>query len=82
MFDFNSAGKKFCVDATKETKYLGRLVNHGKTNGNLKPRVVKLDDKPHLVLFASRDIGEGEELFFDYNETDRDALKQFPFLKL
>ena len=39
MFFFEYLAKKWCVDATAETPYKGRLVNHSKLRPNLKARV-------------------------------------------
>lgn len=61
----------FSIDATEETTDgLGRLVNHGrKKERNCTMKVVDMENKPHLCLFATRDIKEGSELLYDYGIT-------------
>lgn len=68
MYFFEYRNKKWCVDATSETDFKGRLVNHSYLNPNLKSRVVELPNSIHLCLFAKRDIKIGEELLYDYGE--------------
>lgn len=58
MFWIMHRARKYCVDATAETGRFGRLINHSRF-GNLKPKVVEIDDKPHLLLFAARPIFPG-----------------------
>ena len=58
------------VDSTDEPcdgPQLGRLVNHGeRRERNAKMKMVVVDGKPSLCLFAIRDIKSGEELLYDY----------------
>ncbi|KAM9740499.1 uncharacterized protein ACNS7B_011926 isoform 2-T3 [Menidia menidia] len=65
MYYFQYQSKTYCVDATKETGRLGRLINHSK-NGNCQTRLHPIDGAPHLILVASRDIEAEEELLYDY----------------
>ncbi|XP_033747262.1 N-lysine methyltransferase KMT5A-like [Pecten maximus] len=62
-FFFSHNGNQFCVDATKETDFLGRLINHGSQSG--QNSVMKCIDG-HLCLFSTRDIEIGEEILYDY----------------
>ena len=58
----------FSIDATRQDG-MGRLVNDaqaGDTANNCKITVVDVSSRPHLCLFAIRDIQEGEELRYDY----------------
>lgn len=71
----------YSVDATRESGRLGRLINHSKTEANLKTRVIELDGTPYLCLFAARDVMVGEELLFDYGERRRDVINSLPWLK-
>lgn len=41
------------VDATN-SKRIGRLVNHSRTQFNLRTKLFEFDNKPHLGLVASR----------------------------
>ena len=37
-------------------------------HGNAKMKKLLVDGKPHLCLFATKHIGEGDQLFFDYGD--------------
>ena len=71
----------FCIDATEETKELGRLINHSRKNANLKPISVKLNGRPRLAFIASKEIKVGDEILFDYNDNRPKSVQNFPFLK-
>ena len=71
----------FSVDATAESKKLGRLVNHSR-NGNLVARVVDVGAVPHLVLTAKEDIPNGVEVSYDYGDRSREAIRNHPWLAL
>jgi len=79
MYYFKFKNKQYCIDATKETNRLGRLVNHSK-KGNLKTRTFPIQESPHLVFFAGRDIQPGEELSYDYGDRRKAALDSHPWL--
>jgi histone-lysine N-methyltransferase SETD8 len=81
MYFFEYKGKKMCVDATNESKYKGRLVNHSFLKPNLKSRVVELPDSIHLCLFAKRNIQIGEELIYDYGDRRFRTIAYNPWLK-
>ncbi|KAJ4927346.1 hypothetical protein JOQ06_015079 [Pogonophryne albipinna] len=70
MFDFRLNGQELCVDAAKEDNSLGRLVNDDHVNPNCKMKLIKVDGKPHLCLFALKDISPGEEIAYDYSDSD------------
>ena len=72
----------FSVDATKEDDSLGRLINHSRTNANLKSQGIEVDDTPHLIFYAIRDIKHGEELAYDYGDRSAASLRIHPWLKL
>ncbi|XP_030650286.1 lysine methyltransferase 5Ab [Chanos chanos] len=80
MYYFQYRNKTYCVDATAETKRLGRLLNHSK-NGNCQTRLHAIAGVPHLILVASRDIEPGEELVYDYGDRSREAIAAHPWLK-
>lgn len=71
----------FSVDATAETKKLGRLVNHSRT-GNLIARIVEVNSVPHLVLTAKEDIPIGVEVTYDYGDRSRESIRHHPWLAL
>lgn len=78
MYFFEQNGRKWCVDATKPDKTLGRLINHSKKLANLRTKVIEHRKRPHLIFIASRDIVKGEELCYDYGERRKpivDSLK-------
>ncbi|KAH9525536.1 N-lysine methyltransferase kmt5a [Bulinus truncatus] len=81
MYYFQCASKQYCIDATSESKYFGRLVNHSR-EGNCCTKAVMINNKPYLYLLASRDIEPGEELCYDYGDRRKEALAQHPWLKL
>lgn len=69
------------IDATEESGKLGRLLNHSKTNSNCHPKIVIVQDRPCLILFASRNIATGEELQYDYGDRSKVSIDSHPWLK-
>uniref|UniRef100_UPI0037E72ECE lysine methyltransferase 5Ab n=1 Tax=Semicossyphus pulcher TaxID=241346 RepID=UPI0037E72ECE len=80
MYYFQFQTKTYCVDATKETSRLGRLINHSKT-GNCQTKLHPIDGTPHLILVASRDIRAEEELLYDYGDRSKASISAHPWLK-
>ena len=80
MYYFEFKDKKYCVDATKESKNMGRLLNHSKQNANCHTKVVSIEDEPYLILTAARDIQPGEELVYDYGDRNKEILEENPWL--
>ncbi|XP_062445681.1 N-lysine methyltransferase KMT5A isoform X2 [Rhea pennata] len=80
MYYFQYLSKTYCVDATKETNRLGRLINHSKC-GNCQTKLHDIDGVPHLILVASRDIKAGEELLYDYGDRSKASIEAHPWLK-
>ncbi|XP_041864344.1 N-lysine methyltransferase KMT5A-A-like isoform X2 [Melanotaenia boesemani] len=70
LFDFQFNGKQLCVDAAKEDGSLGRLVNDDDKNPNSKMKVIRVDGRPHLCLFALKNIAVGEEITYNYGDSD------------
>ncbi|XP_059358170.1 uncharacterized protein LOC132096669 isoform X3 [Carassius carassius] len=70
LFDFQWHGKNWCMDASKEDSSLGRLANDETRNPTCKMRTVEVSRKPHLCLFAVRDILPGEEITYNYGDSD------------
>lgn len=61
----------FCsVDAAREDGSLGRLVNDNHINPNSKMKFLNVEGKPHLCLFATQDISAGEEITYNYGNSD------------
>ncbi|XP_026199767.1 lysine methyltransferase 5Ab [Anabas testudineus] len=80
MYYFQYQCKTYCIDATKETSRLGRLINHSKI-GNCQTKLHAIDGTPHLILVASRDIKAEEELLYDYGDRSKDSILAHPWLK-
>ncbi|XP_056289172.1 N-lysine methyltransferase KMT5A-A-like [Pseudoliparis swirei] len=69
MFSFRYNGQQLCVDAAKEDDSLGRLVNDNHLNPNCKMKAMSVNGKPHLCLFAIKDISPGDEIMYDYGDS-------------
>ena len=80
IYWFNVKGKQWAIDATEESPRLGRLINHSHNQFNLITKVFMLDGQPRLYFVARRDINLGEELTFDYGDTDKRSVLSFPWL--
>uniref|UniRef100_A0A3B4AY45 [histone H4]-lysine(20) N-methyltransferase n=1 Tax=Periophthalmus magnuspinnatus TaxID=409849 RepID=A0A3B4AY45_9GOBI len=80
MYYFQYLCKTYCVDATKETGRMGRLINHSKS-GNCQTKLHDINGVPHLILVASRNIDEGEELLYDYGDRSKASIAAHPWLK-
>ncbi|XP_069071100.1 N-lysine methyltransferase KMT5A isoform X2 [Pleurodeles waltl] len=80
MYYFQYRSKTYCVDATRETNRLGRLINHSKA-GNCHTKLHDINTVPHLILIASRDIQAGEELLYDYGDRSKASIEAHPWLK-
>ncbi|KAK2098204.1 N-lysine methyltransferase kmt5a [Saguinus oedipus] len=80
MYYFQYLSKTYCVDATRETNRLGRLINHSKC-GNCQTTLHDIDGVPHLILIASRDIAAGEEFLYDYGDRSKASIEAHPWLK-
>ncbi|KAL7860094.1 hypothetical protein SRHO_G00152410 [Serrasalmus rhombeus] len=70
MFDFKWKGKMWCIDAAKEDGSFGRLVNDDHKHPNCRMKMIEVDGRPHLCLFAVEDIKEGDEITYDYGGGD------------
>ncbi|TSL47613.1 Receptor-type tyrosine-protein phosphatase F [Bagarius yarrelli] len=66
MFDFLWHGKTWTIDAAWDDGTMGRLVNDDHINPNCKMKRIFVNRKPHLCLFALRDITHGEEITYKY----------------
>uniref|UniRef100_U5EU97 [histone H4]-lysine(20) N-methyltransferase n=1 Tax=Corethrella appendiculata TaxID=1370023 RepID=U5EU97_9DIPT len=79
MYYFKHKNIQHCIDATAESDKFGRLVNHSR-NGNLTTKTVSVNNRPHLVLLAGKDIEEGEEITYDYGDRSKESLQYHPWL--
>ena len=63
------------VDATRKLNQFGCYINHTRHGINIKPHPPLLGREKYRVGFYSlKDIQKGEELFYDYNDSDADHL--------
>ena len=53
---------------------------HGSPKENTCVRVVMVDGRPHLCIFATKDINIGEELRYDYGIADLPWRKKVSIL--
>ncbi|CAL4109873.1 unnamed protein product, partial [Meganyctiphanes norvegica] len=72
---------QYCIDATEESPYLGRLVNHSR-NGNLVTKTVEVNGRPRLVLIAKKDVDADTEVMYDYGDRSKESLEHHPWLDL
>ncbi|XP_056329075.1 histone-lysine N-methyltransferase SETD5-like [Danio aesculapii] len=70
MFEFKWRGKTWCIDASRDDGSFGRIVNDDHIHPNCKVKKIDVSGKPHLCLFAIKDIKEGEEIAYDYGSDD------------
>lgn len=80
MYFFKWRDQTYCVDASKESGRLGRLVNHSIECANMITKVYEHKGEPRILFFAQRDITSGEELLYDYGERRQEVVKDFPWL--
>ncbi|KAH7731415.1 Protein set-1 [Aphelenchoides avenae] len=80
MYFFKHRGQRYCVDATEESPFKGRLINHSALRPNLKTQVVDFNTSFHLILVAKRDIDDGEELLYDYGDRTPCTVAKNPWL--
>ncbi len=57
----------YSIDATRETDFMGRMVNDG-INVNSRMKKIMIGGRPHLTLFATKDIVAGSEIVYDYKD--------------
>lgn len=81
MFYFQAQRKSYCLDATRESDRLGRLINHSCKHPNVKPKLHIVEGTPKLIFIATCDIPSQQELLFDYGEKRKDVLDENPWLK-
>ena len=63
VYYFKDNGQRWCIDATVDTGRFGRLVNHSRKNPNCQTRVCRIEGGPRLILFAKKDINEGDGMY-------------------
>ena len=80
MLWFKFKEKNYCIDATEETKRLGRLINHSIEAASLKPKALDVDGHLGVFFYATKQIDCGQELLWDYGERNPEVVKQNSFL--
>ena len=66
--------KSWYVDATAEDGSYGRLINHSRTNPNLKTCVYREEGKPPTLLFvATKKIAPGTDLHYEYGDFSKNV---------
>ncbi|XP_051159272.1 putative uncharacterized protein DDB_G0277255 [Leptopilina boulardi] len=73
-------GKKAFIDATKETAFKARLINHSK-KPNLEPFKIIIDEVPTVFFKAKKDIDRGTELLWNYGDRRKAIIKKYPWLR-
>ncbi|XP_056256201.1 uncharacterized protein LOC130184300 isoform X2 [Seriola aureovittata] len=69
LYEFSWKGANWCIDASEEDGSLGRLVNDDHISPNCEMRKVVCEGKPHLCLFAVKEISPGEEITYNYGDS-------------
>ncbi|GLD59403.1 uncharacterized protein AKAME5_001140500 [Lates japonicus] len=69
LYEFSWKGANWCIDASKEDRSLGRLVNDDHLSPNCEMKKIVCEEKPHLCLFAMKKISPGEEITFNYGNS-------------
>ena len=81
MMDFKYSGKWFCIDATEESPFKGRLLNHSRKQANAKKELVEVaKNQPRIIIRAKKDIAVGQEIVYDYGDKTKASLKANPWL--
>jgi hypothetical protein len=80
MFFRTLNGNVWCIDAANSTGP-GRKMNHCPNGGNVAPKLIECHGKlPEVWFRATKDIEKGDELLYNYNETDPEMIASFPWL--
>ncbi|KAJ8016885.1 hypothetical protein DPEC_G00011990 [Dallia pectoralis] len=69
LFEFEWQGRHWCIDASKEDKSLGRLINDNHKSPNCTMKKIVVNDRPHLCLFAVKKIEIGSEIEYNYGDS-------------
>lgn len=80
IFYFKHENKKWCYDATVETIFKGRLLNHSRYDFNAKPILIIINNIPRIFFSAARNIYPNEEITYDYGDRSKNSFKLFPWL--
>ena len=82
ILEFKYREKRFAIDATRDNKSFGRLINHSKHNANIKPHVAAdKSGNPYVYITAVTNIKAEQELLYDYGDHCKKSMESFPWLK-
>lgn len=69
IFHFFYKGKQYCIDAASCVDHICQYVNDNNVkDANARMKLLDIDGRPKLCLFATKDIGVGEELSYPYGD--------------
>ncbi|XP_026156664.1 uncharacterized protein LOC113126760 [Mastacembelus armatus] len=69
LYEFSWKDANWCIDASKEDGTLGRLVNDDHIGPNCEMKKIVWEGKPHLCLFAVKEVSPGEEITYSYGDS-------------
>ena len=75
VYDIKFRGEPCSIDATHESHLLGRVVNHSHNRWNCAGKVFDIDNKPRLILIASKKINKGDEIVYDYADRSKENIE-------
>ncbi|XP_039526242.1 uncharacterized protein LOC120478421 isoform X3 [Pimephales promelas] len=78
MFEFKWKRKTWCIDGALEDGSFGRLANDEFKAPNCRMKLIEVEGKPHLCLFALKEITAGTEITYDYGGKDWPWRKEIP----
>lgn len=78
MFDFIWKRKTLCIDGSLEDGSFGRLVNDEHKAPNCRMKLIEAEGKPHICLFALKEITAGTGITYDYGGKDWPWRKEIP----
>lgn len=81
ILEFKFKEKRWAIDATKDNKSFGRLINHSRQKQNIKPVVGDKKGKPFVYFVAVSNIPKDQELLYDYGDNCETSKHSFPWLK-
>ncbi|XP_062418690.1 uncharacterized protein LOC134129750 [Pungitius pungitius] len=69
LFEFEWQKCNWCIDASREDGSLGRLVNDNHKSPNCIMKKIIVNNKPHLCIFAVKNIEAGSEIDYNYGDS-------------
>ena len=69
--------KNECIDSTRESGRIGRLINHSIKHRNVKPVDVVFNGKTRVGFVATRDIDKNEEILYDYGDNKAKQIEWY-----